>query len=143
MRDILEIIQPWGFFCDEDRFETIDSIPTSSGLAAPGVFFLPPAVVAILFADGFWQAANRQLGTLMDRAEEEDLSPNQLFKLADLAEGFAMRYGADRIERQVGLRDGIPVVASVSASELKSLLNSLSGFLRAQAAEGKTVVASL
>jgi hypothetical protein len=143
VKNILESIQPWGCFSDEDTFDNVDSISRSSGLAAPGVFFLPPAALAILFADGFWKEANRVLGTLMDRGEEEELSPKQLFELADLATDFALRCGVDRLERQVGIQDGTPVVASVSASDLKCLVNNLAAFLREQAAGGKTVIASL
>lgn len=147
MTDDLRFVSHWGIFSDESHYhDELEHIQHQPGSSIPGVFLLPPNAVAILFADGFWSEINSDLGTLLDFAEEEELSPPVSARMAHKILALARsRYHQGLIRKVVARRepDKSEIWAEIQASELADLLVGLANFLIEESNQGKVVIASL
>src|SRR5262245_11321004 len=105
MIDELTSIGGWARFIDADHYGDTESAPRQDGSPFPWVYFLPPDATALLFADNFWDEINLELGTLLDRAEEEELSPALSARMAEKIQALARaRYRQGLIKREVAWR---------------------------------------
>lgn len=140
-----DAISGWACFYEEAHVAELETVGRREGSPAPWVFFLPPKVTAITFADRLWEGVNAELGTLLDRAEEESLPPELAARVAAKIEQFAReQYSVGLVTREAAwLPDGRALLVTVEASALRSLLTGLATFLQAAAAQGGTVMASL
>jgi hypothetical protein len=144
MIDELTRVAGWGCFCDEARIEELTSISRQEGSPAPWVYFLPPDVMSILYAERFWEGINSELGTWFDRAEEEEIGPSLAASLAERLEQFARAdHGTGSMTRTAGWRaDGSPIMGTVQVDTLRGLLLGLVDFLRMASEQGWVVEAS-
>lgn len=147
MIDDLTSVGGWSSFSDAEHYNgEIDFPPRQAGSPTPGVYFLPPNAAAILLSDGFWEEINSELGTLLDRAEEEELSPPLSARIAQKILALAQsRYREGPIKKVVGWREPErrPIWAEIQAPELAKLLAGLANFLMDASRQGKVIIASL
>lgn len=139
----------WVYCCWLDKCEQFDYRFRKAGLAACGVFCLPPPVGELTLHDGLWEELNSKLGTLFDMAEEEEVRPELLSEMAAIIATFAQeRYGDGTGVRtaQVGWQmapEPGPVMAEMPVADLQHLLQELSAFMADAGRQGKPVILSL
>jgi hypothetical protein len=137
--------EPWATFCDAARYHELSSISKQEGSPVPWAYLLPPHAASILFADHFWEEINLELGTLLDRAEEDELEAALSARLAQKIRQLARtRYYQGLIRKEVAWRsDGSAIWAEIHATALAELLEGLADFLTKASMQGKVIIASL
>jgi len=105
--------------------------------------------VDITLLDGLWDEVNSELGTLFDMAEEEDVGPDALPRMAEIIQGFVeQHYGGRtgkrrmRVGEQTAPRRRV-LIAKMSYADLTSILQEFSRFLVDAGQKGKVVIVSL
>ncbi|HVE84137.1 MAG TPA: hypothetical protein VND93_14870 [Myxococcales bacterium] len=143
MTDELTQIGGRASFCEAAHYGELAA--TGEGSTVPWAYFLQPDLAAVLFADRFWAEINARLGTLLDRAEEDELDPQLSGKLADEIERLARdRYRGGVVRREVAWRsDGNPIMVTLPAATLAEALEGLVAFLRTASRQGRALIASL
>src|SRR6185436_7231355 len=116
--DELTHVYPWATFCEAAHHHELKELPDRQGRPVSWAYLLPPSASAILFAEHFWEGINAKLGTLLDRAEEEELGPEVSAKIAEEALAVARsRYRDGIVKKEVGRRaDGSPLYAEIEAA---------------------------
>jgi hypothetical protein len=96
---------------------------------------MPPPIVDITLLDGLWDELNRELGTLFDVAEEEEVGPDVLPRMAEIVLGFAERHYSGRAGRR-RMRVGKQIapkrkvlIAEMPYADLAAILSEFSRFL--------------
>lgn len=139
----------WASCYWQEKFAVLDKQPRRPGLVADGVLMLPPPFEDLAVAEGLWSELNAELGTLIDVAEEEDISLDELPMASAIVSQFAARARAagDQILSVTSGQQTAPVQmplrAELKAAEFAAHLESLADFLARAASEQKPVTLSL
>lgn len=105
---------------------------------------LPPEASEWLFASGFWQRVNSQLGTIFDQYEEDAVSPEVLARVSPFLRETIAEVGALRVEQIKFVRgwdaNGNAIVAHVGKGALLADLIRLSEKVESACADARTLV---
>lgn len=143
MLETERFLEPWGWVCPSAHDDT--SLLRQEGKVNANLYLIAADIIQLTLHDGVWSSVNEQCGTLLDRAEEDFLSP-PLAKLASdvLRTYVSQRYGGDKLrEAIVGTKNGEPWVIVLGSAQIASALSGLADFLEALSCEGVEVVVGL
>jgi len=110
---------------------------------------LPPPFEDLALREGLWNTLNEELGTLIQVAEEEELSVDRLVVAASIVSQYAgsvAAAGSCRFRSVVGQLlspDAEPLIAELPADEFAGHLQALAAFLVDAAGQRKPVTISL
>jgi hypothetical protein len=135
----------------EETSSELESLPAGAqGAIRPGILCVPPPVGDLLTIDGFWDDANRELGTMLDQFEEESLRPEHARRLGELMSQRESEYRkspAGEVLRRTVAGGVAPmqsiVLVEITVGDVTRWMKEIAAFLAVAAQAGKVVVLSL